>query len=250
MKAPQSVAIVGATSAIAEQVARLWLEAGTTRAVLIGRDGERLERITADLAVRAPGATIEPVQADLLSERSISDTVASLFANGSIDTALIAHGSMATQEQAQRDLAVAQETLEVTAVSPALWAEAFAGQFERQGSGTIVVVGSVAGDRGRRKNYTYGAAKGLLEIYTQGLRHRFAGTKVRIVLIKPGPTDTPMTADLKASGARLASVAYVARGIVDSATRGTPVAYVPGLWRVIMFVVRNLPGVVFNRLNI
>ena len=82
------------------------------------------------------------------------------------------------------------------------------------------------------------------------LQHRFAGSGVKIVLIKPGPTDTPMTAQHKAQGRRLASVESVARGTVDALDRGTPVAYLPRKWQLIMFVVRALPDFIFNRLNI
>jgi short-subunit dehydrogenase len=249
VKSPRSIAVVGATSAIAEQVLRLWLARGGERAVLVGRDAERLERIAADLRVRAPGAAITTVEADLLSDVAISSAVTDMFAAGPIDTVLIAHGSMADQHDAQKDLAIAHATLEATAVSPALWAEAFAGPLGQAGAGSIVILGSVAGDRGRRKNYIYGAAKGLLEIYAQGMRHRFAGTAVRVLLIKPGPTDTPMTADLKASGARMASAMDVAEGIVKAEARGKSVAYVPGLWRAIMFAVRSVPTPVFNRLD-
>ncbi|NQW51694.1 MAG: SDR family NAD(P)-dependent oxidoreductase, partial [Rhodospirillales bacterium] len=114
----------------------------------------------------------------------------------------------------------------------------------------IGMIGSVAGDRGRRANYVYGASKALMDRYAQGLQHRFAGSGVKIVLIKPGPTDTPMTAQYKAQGRRLASVESVAQGTVDALERGTPIAYLPRKWQLIMFVVRALPDFIFNRLNI
>jgi hypothetical protein len=131
-----------------------------------------------------------------------------------------------------------------------LFAEAFAGHLANAGQGTLALIGSVAGDRGRKSNYVYGAAKGMVTRYAQGLQHRFAGSNVKIVLIKPGPTDTPMTAQLKAQGAKLASVEAVAKGIVNAIDRGQAVVYVPGKWRLIMWVIRHLPGVVFNKLNI
>jgi short-subunit dehydrogenase len=121
---------------------------------------------------------------------------------------------------------------------------------ERAGGGTIGMIGSVAGDRGRRINYVYGASKALMDRYAQGMQHRFAGTAIKVVLIKPGPTDTPMTADQKARGRRLASVESVAQGTVDAIDRGTAVAYLPRKWQLIMFVVRALPDFIFNRLNI
>ena len=89
-----------------------------------------------------------------------------------------------------------------------------------------------------------------MDRYAQGLQHRFAATAVKVVLIKPGPTDTPMTAEYKAQGRKLASVESVAEGTVNAIERGTPVAYLPRKWQLIMFVVRNLPNLIFNRLNI
>ena len=112
------------------------------------------------------------------------------------------------------------------------------------------MIGSVAGDRGRRSNYVYGAAKGLVERYLEGLRHRLAGTGVRVVLVKPGPTDTPMTAHLKSAGVRLAPVEQVAADIVRACDRGRAVVYTPAKWALIMAVIRNLPRAVFDRMDI
>jgi len=111
-------------------------------------------------------------------------------------------------------------------------------------------IGSVSGDRGRRANYVYGAAKAFVDRYLEGMQHRFAGTRVNIVLIKPGPTDTPMAAHLKAQGRRLASVEDVARLSVAAIDRGRPVAYAPRSWRWIMLVIRHIPRFLFNRLSI
>ena len=108
----------------------------------------------------------------------------------------------------------------------------------------------MAGDRGRKSNYVYGAAKGLVERYAQGLQHRLAATDVKVLLVKPGPTDTPMTAHLKQGGARLASSAQVAADIVKAVDTGKAVLYTPGKWALIMLVIRNLPAFVFNRMDI
>ena len=116
--------------------------------------------------------------------------------------------------------------------------------------GTIVVLGSVAGDRGRKSNYVYGAAKGLVTRYIQGLQHRLAGSGIKVVLIKPGPTDTPMTASLKEKGVKLAPVDEVAAAILLAADKGVPVAYEPKKWWLIMMIIRHLPNFIFNRMNI
>jgi short-subunit dehydrogenase len=115
---------------------------------------------------------------------------------------------------------------------------------------TIAVIGSVAGDRGRKSNYVYGAAKNLLATYIEGMQHRFAKTGLHILLIKPGPTSTPMTAHLKASGAALAEPDEVAADILNAVRKKSRVLYTPGKWQVIMFVIRCLPFAIFKHLNI
>jgi short-subunit dehydrogenase len=140
--------------------------------------------------------------------------------------------------------------LDINGISPVLYAEAFASYMQKANRGTLAIIGSVAGDRGRKSNYVYGAAKGLVARYAQGLQHRLAGTGVKVVLIKPGPTDTPMTAHLKDLGAKLAPVEDVAQKIVDAIEQGQGTVYVPGKWKTIMWVVRHLPSGLFNKLNI
>jgi short-subunit dehydrogenase len=138
----------------------------------------------------------------------------------------------------------------VNAVSPVLFAQAFAKQMIANNHGTIAIIGSVAGDRGRKMNYVYGAAKGLVSRYAQGMQHRLANTSVKVVLIKPGPTDTPMTSNLKAKGQKLASVEQVAQDIVKGVATGKPVVYTPSIWKIIMLVAMHLPRVIFNKLSI
>ncbi|MDD3608530.1 MAG: SDR family NAD(P)-dependent oxidoreductase [Halothiobacillaceae bacterium] len=247
MPHPRHILLIGATSAIAEHCARLWVQEGTPRLTLVGRSPERLEALATDLRVRNPQAEIHTQAGEFTDPAGIRATVDRLTAQGPIDLALIAHGSLPDQSLCQQDLQLAHATLEINGLSPALYAEALAGHFARQGYGTLGLIGSVAGDRGRRSNYVYGAAKGLLTRYAQGLQHRFAHSGVRVVLIKPGPTETPMTAGLEG---RFAPVEDVARDIVRGMEKGQRVIYTPGKWRLIMCVIRHLPAFVFNRMNI
>ena len=249
MKNKQRIIIVGATSAIAEHCARLWAADGPAELILVVRDAARAEPIAADLRVRAAGAGVRVLVSDFRTPADIAGTAAAIAAEP-IDIVLVAHGALPDQAACEQDLDQACAALEVNALSPVLFAEAFARHLALQGHGTLAVIGSVAGDRGRKSNYVYGAAKGLVERYLEGLQHRFAGTGVKAVLIKPGPTDTPMTAHLKQQGARLAPVDAVARAIVDAIARGQRVVYVPGKWRLIMLVIRHLPAFVFNKLDI
>ncbi len=243
------IVIIGASSAIAEQCARLWA-AQPADFVLVGRDGTRVQRVADDLKVRSPLSAVDTIELAFDSSTAVA-TVARLaeqLAQAHIDIVLIAHGNLPDQRACQQDLHATANALMVNGMSPVLFAEAFAGQLERQGSGTIAVIGSVAGDRGRKSNYVYGAAKGMVDRYLQGLQHRFAATAVKIILIKPGPTATPMTAHLPPK--QLAPVADVARAIVDGIAAGKPVVYAPAKWWLIMMVIRHLPRFVFNRLDI
>ncbi len=243
----QRIIIIGATSALAQHCARLWAQQPTDF-VLVGRDHERLEGVVADLRVRSPQSSAQSIVMDFSDPIAIAALAMQTAAESHIDIVLIAHGNLPVQSDCQRDVTQTRQALEINGLSPVLFAEAFAGQMEHSGSGTLAIIGSVAGDRGRKTNYVYGAAKGLIDRYAQGLQHRFAGTRVKIVLIKLGPTATPMTAHLPPRG--LASAEAVAHRIVTAVEAGQSVVYAPARWWLIMMIIRHLPRVVFNRLNI
>jgi decaprenylphospho-beta-D-erythro-pentofuranosid-2-ulose 2-reductase len=248
------IVIVGATSGIAQQCARLWAEAGPVHLTLLGRDAARTEAVAADLRVRSPASTLRVAVCDFLAPSAIARAVDEAVADGVPDIVLIAHGSLPDQAGCESDLGANRDALLVNGVSPVLFAEAFVAPMLRAGRGTVALIGSVAGDRGRKSNYVYGAAKGLVTRYAQGLQHRLAlrsdSTVVRVVLVKPGPTDTPMTAALRANGAKLADPRAVAQRILRGIEAGSPVVYAPGKWALIMMVIRHLPRAVFNRMDI
>ena len=240
------IIIIGASSAIAEHCARLWARESADF-LLVGRDLARIQRVADDLRVRSPQSDIQTTQIDFLDVDAIA-ALAQQAAQSAIDIVLIAHGDLPVQQNCEQDLHQAQAALQVNGLSPALFAEAFAKQLALQGRGTLALIGSVAGDRGRKANYVYGAGKGMVERYAQGLQHRFATTGIKIVLIKPGPTATPMTAHLPSGG--LAKVDQVAHAIIKAIESGKPVAYVPAKWQLIMLIVQHLPRWIFHKLNI
>lgn len=246
---PRHIVIVGATSGIASQCARQWAD-NSSRLTLVARNRQGLDEIAADLKVRNPALHIECLTGEFMDPDGIAAMVAAIVASAPVDIVLIAHGSLPDQSACQQDLQQCAQAIQINALSPALIAEAFAAHMASAGHGTLAVIGSVAGDRGRKSNYVYGAAKGLVTRYCQGLQHRFAGTGIRIVLIKPGPTDTAMTAHLKQQGARLASAEQVASCIVAGIEQGKAVVYAPGKWALIMMIIRHLPRFVFNRMDI
>jgi short-subunit dehydrogenase len=237
---------------MAEHCARLWLAEADADLVLVGRSAERLRRVAADLTVRSPASRIECVAIDFADPATIGQTVSAICTARAPDIVLIAHGCLPDQAACQFDSHVGHEALMVNGVSPALFAEAFARHMASGDPACVILIGSVAGDRGRQSNYVYGAAKGLLERYVQGMRHRLALSRsaLKVVLVKPGPTATPMTATLAAQGQPLASVEAVALAIVRGAAKGKAVVYTPGKWRLIMLVIRGLPDAIFHKLKI
>ena len=244
----KKIVIVGATSAMAEHCARLWVAGQAGDVILLGRNVEKIEAVAADLRVRSPQSTVRALQVSFSDPQAIRATVDAIVSAGVPDIVLIAHGSLPDQHACQDDLALAAEALEINGISPVLFAEAFAGHMLREQKGTLTIIGSVAGERGRKSNYVYGAAKGLVTRYAEGLQHRLAGTAVKVVLVKPGPTATPMTAHMPQRG--MARVESVAAQIVAATAKGQPVLYTPGKWALIMFVIANLPRAIFHKMNI
>ena len=241
---------MGATSSIAEHCARLWIKDTEVDITLVGRNLEKTERVAFDLRVRSPQSFIRVCEANFIDPLAIRQLVDGIMAEGSVDIVLVAHGSLPDQPGCQQDLVACQDALVVNGISPVLFAEAFVGYMQKANQGTLAIIGSVAGDRGRKSNYVYGAAKGLVNRYAQGLQHRLANTNVKVVLIKPGPTYTPMTAHLKEQESNLANVEVVARLIINGINEGKPVTYAPAKWSLIMLIIRILPSFIFNKLEI
>jgi len=243
------IAIIGATSSIAEHCAREWAKHSPVNLILVGRDQRRLEIVAADLLVRSPAAKIETLVTNFVDPIAIEKTVDYLFQRGAVDIALIAHGTLPEQKDCQNNLTLNYSALEINGVSPVLYAEAFAQHMTKINRGSIAIIGSVAGDRGRKSNYVYGAAKGLVTRYAQGLQHRLARSDIIVTLIKPGPTNTPMTSAMKGSE-KFAHPEKVAKDILIAINNKKSVVYTPSKWRFIMLVITHLPSAIFNKINI
>lgn len=239
------IVVISATSAIARACIAFWAASGSHEFLLVGRSSERLRTTESDLAIRFPESKFSSLALDMQSSEAVSGLVDSL-ARKPVDLALVAQGSLTEQAKASTDLSYLQQQLELNVVSATIFAEGLAGLFERQGFGTLAVIGSVAGDRGRAYNYSYGSSKAFLETYVQGLQQRFASSKIRVSLIKPGPTATPMTSSHRG---KMADPSDVAKVIAAGLARGKRVIYAPKLWRLIMFAVRSIPFFIFKRLN-
>ncbi len=240
------VLAIGATSGILQQCLRLRLQEENIDGILVGRDLRRLEQMADDLRVRQPESSWRIEIVDFLDHHAIETLIARC---GDIDLAYVAHGALIDQLDCEQSLLRTQESLSINALSPALFCSAIATRLEQQGHGQLVIFGSVAGDRGRRSNYIYGASKALLARYAQGLQHKFAGSQVHVSLVKPGPTATAMTAHLAAS-TRLAPVDKVAACIERGVRAKKPVIYAPAIWAWIMLIIIHLPRQIFNRMKI
>lgn len=241
----RTVLIVGATSAIAEQTARIWAARGA-RLFLGARDVVHASSIAADLRVRG-AAGVEVGAFDALDPLTLPALVAEAWAwSGEFDIVLIAHGSLPKQSECDRDVVVAARELQVNCGSVIALAGLVAARLEAQRRGTLVVIGSVAGDRGRASNAVYGSAKAAVAAYCSALRQRLSPASVEVVLVKPGLVDTPMTAEF-AKGPLWAAPATVASAIMVAVERHRTTVYTPWYWRWIMLVVRSIPESVFRR---
>lgn len=245
------IAIFGATSAIATACARIWTRQGASL-YLIARDADKLEALLADLRVRgAPGQRIEAARADLNDldrhEQLLEQAEQSL---GGLDVVLIAHGTLPDQAACEESIALALNEIKTNALSVVSIASHAANRMQARGSGAIAAISSVAGDRGRQSNYVYGSAKGMVSLFMQGLRNRLAKRGVAVITIKPGFVDTPMTAQFDKKGPLWAQPETVARGIVDAIAKRKDVVYLPGIWRLIMLVIRHIPEAIFKRLSL
>jgi decaprenylphospho-beta-D-erythro-pentofuranosid-2-ulose 2-reductase len=231
-----NVVIIGATSAIAQETARLYAQSGASL-FLVARDESKLHAVAADLRVRG-AKDVATFVADL-ADRSRDAAIVS--AAGAPDVVLIAHGSLPDQRVVELDATAQVAEFELNATSVIALTAHFANVLERNCRGTLAVIGSVAGDRGRRSNYIYGAAKAAVHAFCEGLRGRLAASGVNVVLIKPGWVDTPMTSGMK-KNPLFASAASVAKGIHRAIAKGQGSVYVPGYWRWISLIVQMLPA--------
>jgi short-subunit dehydrogenase len=236
--------LFGATSAIGEQVARLFAAEGS-RIFLAARDPVRLQAIADDLKVRgAPEVETAAVDFDDLS-RFAELVERCEKALGGIDQLLVAYGTLPDQALASSDAQAAARAIHTNFTSPAALLDQLAPRV--RGGGTMAVITSVAGDRGRQSNYIYGAAKGGLSRYLEGLRHRMAPRGVKVLDVRPGFVATPMTAGLSNDGPLWAKPEKVAKDIRAAMRKGKSRLYTPGFWRLIMLAVRNVPDAVFHK---
>ncbi|HVP30186.1 MAG TPA: SDR family oxidoreductase [Myxococcota bacterium] len=247
----ETVLVIGATSGIARALCRV-LAARGCRLVLAGRRREELEVFGRDCVLRgAPEVAVEPFEA--LDFDSHEAFVARCFERfpGGLDGVVACHGTLPDQAATERDAALARRTIDANLSSMVTVLHAVALRLEARGDGFIAALSSVAGDRGRASNATYGAAKAGLTAFLSGLRNRLAGKGVRVLTVIPGFVATAMTEGvLDPDSPLVATPERVAHDIDRALRRRRDVLYTPWFWRYVMLAIRLLPERVFKRLRI
>ena len=248
MSTAPNILVWGANSAIAQEVQKLFANQ-KSRFFLVARNAEKLAAIADDLTVR--GAEVCGTAHQDFNQYQGIEAVVNRAATslGRVDIILVAHGSLPDQAICERSAEAVKTCIDDNFTSSAIILQSCAHLLHSQGNGTLAVISSVAGDRGRKSNYMYGSAKAGIDALLQGLRGRFAATDIKIVNIKPGMVKTPMTAGMK-QGLLWSTPEAIAPAIVKAMSTGRAVSYVPGYWRFIMCVIRALPTAVLARLPI
>ncbi len=243
------ILILGATSAIAEATAQLWAERGESL-FLVARNPAKLGATASELRVLG-ASDVQVASADLTDTRGHAALIqtATDALGGPLDTVLIAYGILSDQKACERDADETLRELHTNFTSVVSLLTLLANIMETQRHGSIAVISSVAGDRGRPSNYVYGSAKGALSLFLQGLRGRLSHSGVSVLTIKPGFVDTPMTASLD-KNPLYSSPERVAKDIVRGIDEGRDVLYTPFFWRFVMGVIKLVPERLFKRLKL
>jgi short-subunit dehydrogenase len=246
--APKRILVLGATSGIAEACGRLWATRGDSL-YLVARNADKLVAVAADARTRG-ASHVETAVANLDDTAAHPELLAhAINSLGGLDIAFIALGVLGDQNEAERNFASASQILHTNFNAPVSLLTWLANYTAQRHAGTLAVLSSVAGERGRKSNYVYGSSKAGLTTFVDGLRNRIDRDGVRVMTIKPGPVRTAMTEKMKGN-AKFADVEVVAAALVKAIDKGTDVVYVPGIWRIIMAVIRLIPERVFKKLNL
>lgn len=242
------IIIFGATSAIAEATAiELGLKYPAATFYLFARNQERLNLVASNLKTRTNTKTIEYVYD--LSDITTHDSVAKIFQDIKIDICFLAYGILGEQKIAESNVSHALDIINSNFTSAISLLSHMANLMEQKSHGTIAVISSVAGDRGRQSNYFYGASKGALSIFLSGLRNRLSKKNVHVMTIKPGFVDTPMTKDFK-KGLLFVKPQKIGKDIITGIEKQKNVLYTPFFWRYIMLIIIHIPERIFKKLSL
>ncbi len=245
---PRKILVLGATSGIAEATCRIWASQGASL-FLVARNAEKLSAVAADLKTRG-ASYVDTAVADLDDTEKHPELLAhAINSLTGMDIAYLAHGVLGDQTDAERDFNTAAQIIHTNFMAPVSLLTWLANFCVQRHAGTLAVISSVAGDRGRKSNYLYGSSKAGLSAFLGGLRNRVDREGVTVLTIKPGPTKTAMTVNMPKSE-KFADPESVAESIVSAIDKRKDVLYVPFQWQPIMFIIRNIPERIFKKLNL
>lgn len=244
----KKILIIGATSAISEHCARIWAARGDAFH-LVARNEQHVQVIASDLKVR--GASEVTTYCTDLNDTDKHEELLNVADDAleGIDIVLIAHGTLSNQKTCELSVEETLQEIQTNALSTISLLTLIANRFEAKKSGTICVISSVAGDRGRASNYVYGSAKAMVTAFTSGLRQRLYKSNVSVVTIKPGFVDTPMTTGFK-KGVLWAKPTTVAASIVKAIDKKKAEVYIPRFWQLIMLIIKVIPSQIFKVLKV
>ncbi len=248
MTTPKNIVVYGATSAICHELVKQFVQSDT-RFYLVARNAKKVNDIADDLTAR--GATIAGTSTlDFNQPDELSGVLPKVTAAlGTIDLAIVAHGSLPNQAACEQSDDSFTTSVEDNYLSTARIVLAIIKQLEQQGWGRLAVFSSVAGDRGRKSNYIYGASKAALNALLEGLKGKLVDTEISITTIKPGLIESPMTEGI-ATNFLWSTPAKIAPGLYKAIMTNKSIVYSPWYWALIMTIIKLLPGKIMYRLSI
>jgi short-subunit dehydrogenase len=244
-----SLLVLGANSLIAQAAAAKFASAGH-EIIFSGRNKDELAKLAGDFNIRYKiNCRAEYFDAlDYSSHKKFLEDV--LAKTPDLNYVLVAFGYLGTQEKAQSDFTEAHKVIDTNYTGVVSICELVAAEFETKKKGSIAIISSVAGDRGRQSNYMYGSAKAGLTEYSSGLRSRLNKSGVNVLTAKPGFVDTPMTYGMPLPKLLVASPQKVGGDIYKAMIKCKSVIYSPFYWRFIMMIVKSIPEFIFKKLKI
>lgn len=243
------IVVFGATSSIAQALIKLYAEE-SVHLYLIARNELKLTTFVSDLRIRHPHLKINTFVIDLADTSQHKQLIKNIYDElDHVDVALLTYGCLIEQKTSELSYDTALHVFNINLLSVISLLTYLSNEMEKQKHGTIAVITSVAGDRGRQSNYVYGAAKGGLTLFLQGLRNRLYKSHVHVVTIKPGMIDTPMTKEFK-KGLLWSKPEYISQQIKNGIEAGANIIYTPKYWFYIMALIKSLPEFVYKKLKL
>lgn len=242
------VVVFGGTSGMGRAVARRLVERGDS-VFLLGNVQEELDRSAEDLRARAKGGTVGSALCDLAEPDGFGPALdAADRALGNFDTVVMTAALFASQDALEADIELTRKLVTLDYANTVVFCEHVRKRLLSRGGGRLAVFSSVAGDRGRKPVAIYGSAKAGLSVYLEAMDHKYHAAGLSVLTVKPGFVKTTMTAGLKPPPFA-GEPEQVARDVVRALDKRKPVLYTPGMWALVMLVIRFLPRFIMRKIN-